>query len=196
MVEQTAQRAGHETRDINVRVVMWFAIGLIVAAVIIHFALGAIFAFFSKAHPSPESPSRIVVQPRIVAPEPRLQTNPSVDLAQFREARRKQTQQLRLGRQAGWHRSHSHRARHGFNRAARIASRAGRAVTTAAVKHPNRCGRKSCPRQTMKNCLIKARAVCSPSAGFGQNPQAQVAAHAGLEQKLNSSVPLARAFSG
>jgi hypothetical protein len=86
MVDQTARRVGHETRDINVRVVMWFAIGLIVAAVIIHFALGAIFAFFSKTHPSPEAPSRIMVQPRIVAPEPRLQTNPSVDLAQFREA--------------------------------------------------------------------------------------------------------------
>lgn len=86
MADQTARRVGHETRDINVRVVMWFAIGLIVAAVIIHIALGAIFAFLSKAHPSPEAPSRVVVEPRIIAPEPHLQTNPSVDLTEFREA--------------------------------------------------------------------------------------------------------------
>ncbi len=105
---------------------MWFAIGLIVAAVIIHFALGAIFAFFSKAHPSSEAPSRIVVQPRIVAPEPRLQTNPSVDLAQFREAEENKLNSYGWVDKQAWHRSHSHRARHGFNRAARVANaRAG-----------------------------------------------------------------------
>jgi hypothetical protein len=85
MVDQTARRLGHETRDINVRVVAWFALGLIVVGVIIHIALGALFVFFKKQHPSPEAPSRIAVHPRVIAPHPRLQTNPPTDLAHFRE---------------------------------------------------------------------------------------------------------------
>src|SRR5438045_1089352 len=86
MTEHAARPPGHEPRDINVRLVIWFGIGMIVVAVIIHFGVAAIFVFFAKAHPSPEAPSRIVMQPRISAPEPRFQPNPSVDLARFREA--------------------------------------------------------------------------------------------------------------
>lgn len=86
MVDHATPGVRHETRDINVRVVMWFAIGLVVSAVIIHFALGALFALFARLHPSPEAPSRIAFQPRLVAPAPRLQTNPTEDLARFRTA--------------------------------------------------------------------------------------------------------------
>jgi protein SCO1 len=46
----------------------------------------------------------------------------------------------------------------------------------------------------MKNCLIQTVWCLLAVTGFAQNPQAQVAAHAGLEQKLNSSVPLHARF--
>ena len=84
MADQTSRQLGHETRDISVRVVAWFAAGLIVAAIIIHFAVGAVFALFNKQHPSPEAPSRIALHPRVIAPPPRLQIDPPADLAQFR----------------------------------------------------------------------------------------------------------------
>ena len=86
MVKQTAQQVGHETRDVNVRAVAWFAVGLIVCAIIIHLALVGSFALFRRQHPSPDPPSRIVLQPRLLAPPPRVQTNPSAELDDFRKA--------------------------------------------------------------------------------------------------------------
>ncbi|MGI9115437.1 MAG: hypothetical protein ACR2FX_10495 [Chthoniobacterales bacterium] len=74
---------GHETRDISVRLVAWVALGLIVAAIIMHVGVAGLFYVFKQDHPSPETPSRIT-EPRVIAPEPRLQNNPSADLAQFR----------------------------------------------------------------------------------------------------------------
>lgn len=84
MAEEIAQRLGHETRDINVRVVTWFAIGLVVSAVVIHLAIAGLFALFAKQHPSPDPPSRIVLEPRVLAPEPRLQANPVPEMERFR----------------------------------------------------------------------------------------------------------------
>jgi cell division protein FtsN len=85
MVDQAARRLGHEIRDINVRAVAWFAFGLIVAAIFIHFALAAVFVFFKQKHPSPEAPSRVVIQPQVIAPQPRLQIDAPADLAHFRQ---------------------------------------------------------------------------------------------------------------
>ena len=84
MAEQTARELGHETRDVNVRAVVWFAIALVVSAIVIHFALGGLFLIFKRAHPSPDPPSRIVLEPRVIAPEPRLQARPVPEMAQFR----------------------------------------------------------------------------------------------------------------
>jgi hypothetical protein len=84
MAKQRARALGHERRDVNVRAVLWFAIGLVVTAVIIHLALGGLFALFARQHPSPDPPSRIVLEPRVLAPEPRLQANPVPELNQFR----------------------------------------------------------------------------------------------------------------
>src|SRR5207244_526994 len=39
-----------------------------------------------RQHPSPDPPSRIVLQPRLLAPPPRVQTNPSAELDDFRTA--------------------------------------------------------------------------------------------------------------
>lgn len=84
MAEQTARQLGHETRDVNVRGVLWFAIGLVVSAVVIHFAIGGLWVVFAKQHPSPDPPSRIVFDPHVLAPAPRLQANPIPEMNQFR----------------------------------------------------------------------------------------------------------------
>jgi hypothetical protein len=89
MVDQTAEQAGHETRDINVRVVLWFAVGMIVLAIIMHLALGGLFVFFKDRHPSPQAPSRIALHPEMLAPPPRLQTVPGAELARFQQAEKK-----------------------------------------------------------------------------------------------------------
>jgi len=89
MAERTAQQIGHETRDLNVRAVAWFAIGLVACAIIIDVALIGIYPLFARRHPSPSPPSRVALQPHLVAPAPRLQTNPSADLDGFRAAEEK-----------------------------------------------------------------------------------------------------------
>jgi len=83
MVDQQSREVGHETRDISVRVVGWFAAGLIAAAIIIYAGVAGLFHVFKQDYPSPAAPSRIT-EPRVLAPEPRLQNNPRGDLDQFR----------------------------------------------------------------------------------------------------------------
>lgn len=79
-----AIKRGHEIRDVSVRLVTWFAIGLVLASAFIYLGLAALFALFKRQHPSPDAPSRIALHPQIVAPEPRLQTSPAADLERFR----------------------------------------------------------------------------------------------------------------
>jgi hypothetical protein len=85
MGEQAQGNPGHETRDINVRVVAWCALGLVIAAVMIHLTTAGLFVLFKHEHPSPFAPSRIT-EPHPIAPEPRLQTNDRADLARVRGA--------------------------------------------------------------------------------------------------------------
>ena len=86
MTDSAAKRLGHEPRDISVRVVTWFAVGLVVACVIIYLAVAGLYKIFEHQHPSPDAPSRIALQPHMIAPQPQLQTNPAVDLEQFQTA--------------------------------------------------------------------------------------------------------------
>lgn len=83
MVDQQSPRARHETRDISVRVVAWFAVGLIVSAIVIQVAITGLFHLFKADHPSKMAASRIS-EPRVFAPEPRLQVNSQADLDHFR----------------------------------------------------------------------------------------------------------------
>jgi hypothetical protein len=96
MPDETARRLGYEMRDINVRVVARFALGLVIAGVVIHLATVALFHVFKREHPSPEPPSRIAQQPRVVSPPPRLQRNPIADFEQF------QAEQQALLSSYGW----------------------------------------------------------------------------------------------
>ena len=86
MAEPVASRISHETRDISVRAVTWFAAGLVISGMAISLGVVELFQLFKREHPSPESPSRIVQQPHVIAPPPQLQTNPTAELEQFEAA--------------------------------------------------------------------------------------------------------------
>jgi len=76
----------HETSDANVRAIFGFALGLIIAAVFIHFGVWLLFIFLAaneKPHTAPEYPLAAGQQQR-QPPEPRLQTNPRADLRDLR----------------------------------------------------------------------------------------------------------------
>ncbi len=77
------QNAKHETRDLDVPLVTWFALGLVVAVVVFFFATTALYRLFHREHPSPFAASRIELQPRIIAPPPQLQADPTMDLTTF-----------------------------------------------------------------------------------------------------------------
>ncbi len=77
----------HETTDVNIRGILLFALGLFVAAVIIHLLVWVLFRFFDSravAHaPAVEYP--LALGQERVPPEPRLQTNPREDLRDLRD---------------------------------------------------------------------------------------------------------------
>lgn len=83
MAEQTTPQRGHETSDANVRIVAWAALGLVIAAAVIHLAIAGLYKIYEAQHPSPDPPSRIAFDTQMIAPAPRLQNNPQEDLAQF-----------------------------------------------------------------------------------------------------------------
>ena len=88
MVKRTEKPEGHETRDISVRAVASFAAALTVCTSAIGFAVVGFYKFLEHEHPSPESPSRIELNPHMLAPAPQLQTDPTVDLEKFQAAQR------------------------------------------------------------------------------------------------------------
>jgi hypothetical protein len=75
---------GYETRDVSVSGVGWFALGLAISICLILFLSAGLYKFFRAEHPSLDSPSRINLEPRMIAPPPRLQSSPAIDLEKFR----------------------------------------------------------------------------------------------------------------
>ena len=77
---------GHETRDISTRVVVMFAVALLVGGVIVHGLIWLLYAQFARAaataYPQ-EYPMARVGAPQL-PPEPRLQTRPREDLQRMR----------------------------------------------------------------------------------------------------------------
>jgi hypothetical protein len=77
---------GHETRDISTRVVVIFAVCLVVGAVIVQGLIWMVYAQFARvaarAYPQ-EYPLARVGAPRL-PPEPRLQTRPREELLKMR----------------------------------------------------------------------------------------------------------------
>lgn len=78
--------AGHETRDVRVSGVVWFAVGLAVMLAAIALSLVGLYHVFKQTHPSPDAASRLALHPQMIAPAPRLQTNDAADLEKFRAA--------------------------------------------------------------------------------------------------------------
>jgi len=76
----------HEESDVNIRGVLMFGGGLIVAAIVIHLVVGVLFKYFDvreARQAMPEYPLAAAQENRL-PPEPRLQTNPRQDLADLR----------------------------------------------------------------------------------------------------------------
>jgi hypothetical protein len=76
----------HEESDVNIRAILVFGAGLIVAAVLIHLLTYVLFRYFDAREAQRVTPQYplAVAQENRVPPEPRLQTNPRQDLADLR----------------------------------------------------------------------------------------------------------------
>jgi hypothetical protein len=75
-----------EASDVNIRGILAFGIGLLVAAVVIHVLVWLLFAYFASRESqlaARDFPLAAEQQNRL-PPEPRLQTNPKQDLADLR----------------------------------------------------------------------------------------------------------------
>lgn len=73
----------HEERDVNIRGIFGFALGLVISAVFVSFAVWLLFRFFAaqaSRRVEREFPLAAQQQNRL-PPEPRLQTNPRQDLS-------------------------------------------------------------------------------------------------------------------
>jgi hypothetical protein len=76
----------HETSDVNIRAILGFGLGLIVAGIFIHFGVWLLFMFFaSREARVPREFPLAAGQENRLAPEPRLQTNPRQDLRNMRK---------------------------------------------------------------------------------------------------------------
>ena len=84
MTEQSTQEIGHERRDVSVRGVAWFAVGLAGTCALIGVIGIGLYHFFERQHPSPDSPSRIELKAHMIAPPPQLQVDPTQDYEKFR----------------------------------------------------------------------------------------------------------------
>jgi hypothetical protein len=78
---------GHEKRDVNVRIIVGFAVSLVVAAIVIHLFIWALFDLFGHLETS-TYPAGVAAaqptQPRL-PPSPRLQDKPREDLKALRK---------------------------------------------------------------------------------------------------------------
>jgi hypothetical protein len=76
----------HESSDVNIRAIFGFALGLLVAGIIIHLLVWVLFQYFTarEGRASPLAFPLAVTQGTRLPPEPRLQTNPRQDLSDLR----------------------------------------------------------------------------------------------------------------
>jgi hypothetical protein len=78
----------HEHKDINIRLLVKFAVGFVMAGIVIHFLLWAVFGYFRgrEAWVGPPPSVGIGVDARRLPPEPRLQPSPVRDLEEMQAA--------------------------------------------------------------------------------------------------------------
>jgi hypothetical protein len=83
--ERNQQRSGHQTSDINLRVVTWTTIVLVISVIAVLVTVGGLFSLFKRQYAFETAPSRITTAGKL-PPAPRLQTDPTSDLQQLLEA--------------------------------------------------------------------------------------------------------------
>jgi len=76
----------HEAADINSKAIAGFAIGLLIVAVVIHFALYWLLFHYRDREARRWEPTTLVERKDEPPPEPRLQVAPQADLAELRAA--------------------------------------------------------------------------------------------------------------
>ena len=82
--EPIQQRSGHQTSDINVRVVTWTTIGLAISVIAVLVTAGGLFSLFKRQY-AVNSPASRITTPGRLPPAPRLQISPASDLQQVLE---------------------------------------------------------------------------------------------------------------
>lgn len=76
-------RAGHETRDVNLRVVLWLALGTAVGVALVSVGLWwLLLGYRNEALQNQPPTSPLLTQPQ-VPPAPRLQNTPILDYEQY-----------------------------------------------------------------------------------------------------------------
>jgi hypothetical protein len=83
--EQNQQGSGHQTSNINLRVVTWTTIGLVISVIAVLVTVGGLFSLFKRQYASESTPSLITTAGKL-PPAPRLQTNPTSDWRQLLQA--------------------------------------------------------------------------------------------------------------
>ena len=75
----------HEHSDVNVRAILWFCVGLIVVAAVIHVAMWGLFELFeTRTAAADPAPAPLAAPAGQLPPSPRLQTRPVNDLQSMR----------------------------------------------------------------------------------------------------------------
>ena len=77
-----------EAHDVNASVIGWVAVGALVAAVLIHAIVGAVYGYFVRTEFRNRQPVTLVQQAARPPAVPLLQTNPSGDLEKIQESER------------------------------------------------------------------------------------------------------------
>lgn len=75
---------GHEHRDVNLRAVMIFGLGLTLLVVITYFVLLGMFSYLERHQKASDQSNSIFLHTPTLPPEPRLQVTPAQDLKQAR----------------------------------------------------------------------------------------------------------------
>ena len=80
---QKLEATGHETHDINARAVAWFGLGLVITFLLIFVMARWLLGIFGAQHSVGTAVTQISGQ-QMQPPQPRLQSNPTGDMARFR----------------------------------------------------------------------------------------------------------------
>ena len=82
--------AGHETKDVNIRGILWLAGGTSIGVVVVCLGLWMLYGYYQALAKSNDVPPSPLADASAVAPGPRLQMNSAMDYEVFRRDQEKQ----------------------------------------------------------------------------------------------------------